>query len=358
MRTHAISSPGEELVAFGREEDVPPVQAVSMSRRISPARNLVALFRLWLAFLRLRPVIVDAHTPKGGLLGLLAAFAARVPVRVYHVHGLVHLTSPGLRRALLRATERVSCACATRVLAVSPSIARALCDDGLCPPGKVGVVESGSIDGIDTRRFSVPADDERRAAREGLGIPPDARVLGFVGRLVRDKGVLELEAAWARLREEFPELHLVVLGPLEGEDADVRAAVARLRVDGRVRSWLGSRHAQVLPRHGRGGAPLVSRGVRPRRVGGERDGAARGRDPDPGLRRRGGMRSDWAPGAAPRCRRVGGRARAVPSGSAAPGRARSCGRLRAEREFGQDRIWRALGLEYERLFAAAGVAVR
>src|SRR5512140_631482 len=169
IETHAISSPGEELDVFGREQGV-PVHAVSMSRRISPLQDLVSLLRLVRILRRLRPAIVDAHTPKGGLLGMLAALGAGSPVRVYHVHGLVHVTSRGLRRALLRATERLACACATRVLCVSPWIADALCGEGLCPRAKVGVVAGGSINGVDTVRFSVPGDEERRAAREALGL--------------------------------------------------------------------------------------------------------------------------------------------------------------------------------------------
>jgi glycosyltransferase involved in cell wall biosynthesis len=351
IETHAFSSPGVELEAFGREEEI-PVHAVTMSRRISPLRDLLSLARLWWSFRRLRPAIVDAHTPKGGLLGLLAARAAGVPARVYHVHGLVHLTSRGLRRALLRTTERISCACATRVLCVSPSIARALGEEGLCPREKVGVLGSGSINGIDAARFSEPTPEQRGAAREALGIPPDATVLGFVGRLVRDKGILELAAAWGRLREEHPRLHLLVLGPEEGEDAEVRDAVRRLREDPRARCFGWDRDTPryyramdvlALPsyREGFGLAALEASAMGLPVVATDIPGCV-----DAVARDRTGKlvppRDAW------------GLAGAVDTYVSDPALRRAhgaAGRARAVREFEPARLWAALAREYEQLLS-------
>src|SRR5687767_709095 len=79
----AVSSPGPELDAFGRDNDV-RVHAVAMPRRITPFQDLLAVARLVSVMRRERPDIVHAHTPKGGLLGILAAWIARVPVRIYH----------------------------------------------------------------------------------------------------------------------------------------------------------------------------------------------------------------------------------------------------------------------------------
>lgn len=230
----AVSSPGEILERFGRDEEV-RAHAVPMARAITPARDLVALARLTALLRRVRPDIVDAHTPKGGLLGMLAARLAGVPVRIYHLHGLRYLTARGLSRRVLRLTERLSAALATRVLCVSRSVADVAAAEGVVPAGKLGVLLGGSINGVDAAgRFVPPSPGEAASARAALGIPADAPVLGFVGRLVREKGIVELWRAWSSLREELPALRLVLVGPLEPWDPLPREVQAGLEGDARV----------------------------------------------------------------------------------------------------------------------------
>jgi glycosyltransferase involved in cell wall biosynthesis len=157
-------------------------------------------------------------------------------VRIYHVRGLPFVTATGHRRRLLRATEWISCTLAHRVLAVSHSMRAIAVAEGLCPPGKIKVLLGGSGNGVDaTARFRPQPETVRRDERARLGIPPDALVIGFVGRLVRDKGVLELAEAWRTLRERHPSCHLVLAGRIEEEeDAIPPHVVAALRADPRV----------------------------------------------------------------------------------------------------------------------------
>ena len=230
----AISSPGEALEAFREAEGV-ECFAVSMERGITPLYDLIALARLWTLLRRLRPDIVDAHTPKAGLLGVIAAFLAGVPVRIYHLHGLRFMTVRGARRKILLATERMASLFATRVLCVSHTIAAVAAARDLVPDEKLGVLLSGSINGVDVDRFRPARPEERCAARAKLGLPADSRVVGFIGRLVRDKGLVELAAAWGVLREEMPDLWLVLVGPFESQDPVPEAVAGRLRSDPRVR---------------------------------------------------------------------------------------------------------------------------
>lgn len=241
---HAIASPGPELAAFGAQEGA-TVLAVDMPRRITPLRDLLALWRLWKALRGIRPHIVHAHTPKGGLLGMIAAWLARVPVRVYHIRGLPFVTATGLRRSLLRATERVSCGLAHRVLAVSQSMRTIALEDGLCGEEKIKVLLGGSGNGVDaTGRFVPQVPAVRADARAKLAIPSDALVIGFVGRLVRDKGVVELATAWNDLRERIPGLHLLLLGHTASENAVPAEVLAALRADSRVHL---TGHARDMP---------------------------------------------------------------------------------------------------------------
>ncbi|HYS83189.1 MAG TPA: glycosyltransferase family 4 protein [Anaeromyxobacteraceae bacterium] len=230
----AVSSPGAALERFQRAEEV-ACHTVAMARAITPWRDLVALLRLTLLLRRLRPDIVDAHTPKGGLLGMLAATLARVPVRIYHLHGLRFLTAEGSQRRLLRLTEGIAAGLATRVLCVSRSLAEVAGAEGIAPRGKLEVLLGGSINGVDAAgRFRRPTPHEVTAARAALGLPAGARVIGFVGRLVREKGIVELASAWRRLREAMPDLWLALVGPLENQDPVPAELVATLRADPRV----------------------------------------------------------------------------------------------------------------------------
>lgn len=236
----AISSPGPELERFGAEQAVATL-AVPMARRIAPLADLVSLFRLWRAISRLRPDIVHAHTPKAGLLGMTAATLARTPVRLYHLRGLPLETARGFKRRLLAAAERLSCRLARRVLAVSPSLRQVALREGLCPPEKIRVLAGGSGNGVDALgRFSPERFDValRASLRASWRLPEGAPVLGFVGRLVRDKGVVELAQAWAALASRMPNLHLLLVGPEEPEDAVPPAILQGLRDHPRVR-WLG-----------------------------------------------------------------------------------------------------------------------
>jgi glycosyltransferase involved in cell wall biosynthesis len=231
-----VTSPGPDLDAFGARESVGAF-SVEMPRRISPAADLRGVARLAALFRRLEPDIVHGHTPKGGLLAMLAARAAGVRARVYHMRGLPMETQRGAKRLLLAATERVSCANAKRVLCVSRSLRREALEAKLVAPEKVRVLASGSGNGVDAAGRFNPArvdHEQRRSTRLSLGIPENALVVGFVGRLVRDKGIGELAAAWRSLRDRFAAAHLLLVGRFEERDPVPDAVMSALERDPRV----------------------------------------------------------------------------------------------------------------------------
>ena len=233
---HGLSSPGEFLSRFAEQEHV-VVHPVEMPRRITPIRDLAAVVRIWNVLRQVRPQIVHAHTPKGGVLGMVSAWLARIPVRIYHMRGLPFTTASGWKRALLIWSERISCRLADQVFCVSSSVRQVALENGLCPPDKIAVLARGSGNGVDAvRRFngadlSPALRDETRGRYE---IPCDALVLGFIGRIVRSKGIIELAGAWKRLRDEFPNLHLLLVGPYEAQDPISPEVDEELRRDARV----------------------------------------------------------------------------------------------------------------------------
>lgn len=233
LEVHAISSPDPELRDFAKDTGA-IVHPVEMSRRITPVRDLIALTNMTKLLKKIRPSIVHAHTPKGGLIGMMAARAAGVPIRIYHNHGLPHLTASGSRRALLMASERFSSHCADEVFCVSSSMATIGIRERLFQKDKVSVLLKGSISGIDARSLFNPCligEEDRREIRRELGIPQESIVIGYAGRIVRDKGMIEMVEAWQALRKTFSSICMLVAGEFESQDPVPQEVERVLRED-------------------------------------------------------------------------------------------------------------------------------
>jgi len=209
---------GEWEVA--RPEGVPIIE-VPMEREISPIRDLVSFWRLWCVMRALCPAVTNVGTPKAGLLGGFAAWLNRVPCRFYTLHGLRFETTKGLKRRLLIYAERLACRFAHRVICVSQSVREKAIASGLTSREQTVVFGSGSCNGVDASRFAATPGMMRRAAelRRQLGIPAEAPVVIFVGRLTCDKGIPELMDAFLRLGNQFPDLRLLLVGCFEDEDS-------------------------------------------------------------------------------------------------------------------------------------------
>jgi glycosyltransferase involved in cell wall biosynthesis len=209
---------GEWEVA--RPEGVPIIE-VPMEREIAPIRDVVSLWRLWRVMRSLCPAVTNVGTPKAGLLGGLAAWLNRVPCRFYTLHGLRFETTKGMKRRLLIYAERLACRFAHRVICVSQSVREKAIASGLTSREQAVVFGSGSCNGVDASRFAATPETMRRAAelRRQLGIPVEAPVVIFVGRLTCDKGIPELMEAFLRLGKQFPDLRLLLVGCFEDEDS-------------------------------------------------------------------------------------------------------------------------------------------
>jgi glycosyltransferase involved in cell wall biosynthesis len=223
-----IASPGPDLEAVREREKITTV-GVAMTRDVRLHEGPRALAEIASALHRIKPDIVNASTAKAGLLGMLGAYGVRVPKRVYLVRGLRFEGYRGARRLALAQAERVTAACATDVVCVSDSVRDVVVRDGLTPRRKTHVIPSN---GIDPKRFrsrnETRADAER--VRRELGIPDDAFVVGFIGRLVADKGVDDMLDALERVPNAW---FLVVGGNMAGDHLPPKTA-DRLRSRPRV----------------------------------------------------------------------------------------------------------------------------
>lgn len=221
-----ISSPGPLLDRIALHEGVDHL-AIPMKRGMAPLSDLVSVVRLWRALRRLRPDITEFSTPKAGLLGNLAAWLCRVPIRIYLLRGLRLETSSGVKRQILSATERLAAACAQHVVCNSESLRAKALALRVAASGKLKLLGDGSSNGVDVERFSPGSTDVRKR----LGLPSNAAVVGFVGRLTRDKGVPELIAAFDHVLKAAPDTRLLLVGWFDdSEDAlsqDLRAYIDR-----------------------------------------------------------------------------------------------------------------------------------
>jgi glycosyltransferase involved in cell wall biosynthesis len=180
----------------------------------------VALAKLTAVLRRLRPIIVNAGTPKAGLLGVMAARLARVPVVIYLLRGLRFEGASGAKRLLLAGTEYVAGGLAHRVFVNSSSLRDRFTGLGCAPIQRTWVPAFGSSNGVDVARFA-PSEAGRawaEAERRRLGIPADASVVGFVGRFTRDKGVIALCQAFRAAALQNPRLRLLLVGDHDASD--------------------------------------------------------------------------------------------------------------------------------------------
>lgn len=253
----ALSSPLPELENIAGREGVRTI-GVPMRRGIAPWHDLVALWRLVRVFVRERPRMVHSITPKAGLLSMLAARVAGVPVRVHTFTGLVFPSASGLRRRLLMFTDRVTCRCATHLIAEGAGVKEDLVSCGITKK-PLHILGFGNMRGIDLTHYDrtpgvlTAAEQLRRR----LGIGADTFTFLFVGRIVHDKGVDELVAAFCRLLADGCDVRLLLAGAEEPDDP-VSAATLREMESRReicssggwcddVRPWYAAADAFVLP---------------------------------------------------------------------------------------------------------------
>lgn len=218
-----VASPGPGLVGAADAEGVHS-RPLPMERKISPLRDLRALVRLYRILRTDRPDIVQSYSPKAGLLTMIAAYVARVPVRVHGIIGMPLMEASGPRGLLLRWCEQFTYALATHVTCNSQNL-RTWIGHHLSSRA-IEVIGHGSVNGVDLDRLRPPTDDERRSARVSLGLAPDRCVFTFVGRLVEDKGIGELIAAFSSLPAGLATLLLVGDEEGEGLSAAVRTTIA------------------------------------------------------------------------------------------------------------------------------------
>lgn len=221
----AVSSEKEYLEKIGDREGVATFH-LEMTRKITPIKDLIAVIKLTLFLLKTKPEIVHSHTPKAGIVGMMAAFLARVPNRLHTVAGLPLLEATGRKRKVLDFVEKLTYFFATKVYPNSKGLYEIILKNKYCKSDKLKVLANGSSNGIKTTFFSNDhfSFSQKEDLKKQLGIHSDDFVFVFVGRLVADKGINELVAAFKKLKINHPTAKLILVGPLESDLDPLSAA--------------------------------------------------------------------------------------------------------------------------------------
>lgn len=212
-----VSSQGDSLKLVAEEEGI-RVEAIEMTRTIALVKDFKALWLFYKLCKRENPIIVHSHTPKAGIIAMLGAKLAGIPIRLHTVAGLPLMEATGKKRKLLDFVEKLTYACANKVYPNSKGLYDFILEQGYTKPEKLKMIGYGSSNGIDTTEFDplIVTENTKNQIRHELAIDPDDFVFLFVGRVVTDKGVNELVEAFQELMDEdIKSAHLVIVGRYE-----------------------------------------------------------------------------------------------------------------------------------------------
>lgn len=218
-KQHVICSPSEELDDYSRVMRFKYVE-IPILREFSVLQDVKSLIRICKYIKKNKIDIVVGHTPKGALLSMIAAYFMGVPKRIYFRHGLVYETSRGLKKFILIWIERITAAFASKIVCVSPYLYNKSIVDNLNNRSKQIVLGSGTCGGIDTALKFNPDNIQNQKLldlQNSLNIAPEDFVIGFSGRIVKDKGIVELVNAFKNIRSNR-KVKLLLVGGYETRD--------------------------------------------------------------------------------------------------------------------------------------------
>ena len=208
-----VTSFSEKNQEISKDEGV-ELKSIDMTRQITIIKDLKALIELYKYFKNQKPDIVYTFTPKAGLLGMMASFLSRVPVRIHNVVGMPLMEATGKKFILLKFIERLTYFFSTNLFCNSFGLKKFINEN--LTKEDVKVIAQGSINGVDTEFFkNTKTLDEKELIRDKFKIDKKDFVITFVGRIVKDKGINELIEAFINLSKKYNNLKLLLVGDYE-----------------------------------------------------------------------------------------------------------------------------------------------
>ena len=220
---HLICSPGKGIEEFSEKHRI-HYFPVKIERQLSPRKDLRTFVKIFNYIRKNKIDVLICHQEKSRLLGTLAGWLLSVPVRIIFAHGVLVDTMRGKKKKFYVAEGRLVSSMAHHVVCVSPSVQRRRLEEKMDQPAKQVVLGKGTCNGVDTKNHFNPANVFRKDIfdlQEQFGLQKDDFVVGFCGRIVRDKGIIELADAIKILHERYPEkkIKLLIVGDPEKRDA-------------------------------------------------------------------------------------------------------------------------------------------
>lgn len=211
-----IASPDMGSDILRKRENVDLID-LKMNRGISPFHDIVAIIKMFFIFRKEKPTIIHSHTPKAGLVAMIAGKFSGVPIRLHTIAGLPLETTRGVKRRVLLSVEKIIYSFATKIYPNSYGVKDFILNNKLVNKSKVGFIANGSSNGIDLNYFknNNKIEQEGNKFREEFGILSTDKVFLFVGRLVVDKGIEPLIDAWCLLQKEEENIKLILVGDFE-----------------------------------------------------------------------------------------------------------------------------------------------
>lgn len=236
---HLICSPHKELSEYAQSQRI-RYKSIEIERTLSPIKDIKAFIAIYKYIKKERFDVLIAHSfPKACLLSMTAAKLAKVPHRIEVAHGALQEGLNGLIRRLVILSERLNSRNAEKVVVVSPSVARVRVKDGIDEPQKQTLLANGTCNGVDTVNQFNPArmnSAQRVELKNKLKLSDSDYVIGYCGRLVRDKGIVELVDGFKMLSQKYPEksIKLLIVGSPEKRDALPSETLNILTSDSRI----------------------------------------------------------------------------------------------------------------------------
>lgn len=212
-----VSSAGDELKKVEGREKI-KVEGINIERKISLIKDCRSLYNLYIFFKRKKPLIVHSITPKAGLLSMLAAYFAKVPIRIHIYTGLIFPYKTGFFQKILILMDKILCKCATNIYPEGEGVRQDLIKYKITSK-PLNVLANGNVNGIDTSYFDSKlfSENEKQELRNKLNLQSNDFVFIFVGRLVSDKGVNELVDAFCQVCDKYNNVKLLLVGSIESE---------------------------------------------------------------------------------------------------------------------------------------------
>ena len=213
----AVSANGNEVDELKMQENCNHI-AVPLTRNINPLADLVSIVRLFFLLRRIKPTIVHSHTPKAGFVGMIAAYFARVPIRLHTIAGLPWSVENGFKKSILKTVEKCTVFFSSKVYVNSKNLLSYLRNENI-KNSKIYLLGSGTSNGIDTNYFSNTIEIKHTAQQllVNNNVIPNSFIWLFVGRVVKDKGIQELIEAFVNIQKKFPDDLLWVVGNEESD---------------------------------------------------------------------------------------------------------------------------------------------